>query len=254
MLEPITEEHIAGHGPQDAVSFDGAASVIRDFIETQTEAPLAAAIFGSVARGNNGPNSDIDVLFVSRSPIMTKINALHQDHRIQLIDGSALAIRKKVGEVARSGNAFILDVLLDARLVSGSAALLADLKGPAERIAAAGAPPLKREHYLSIRSRCADALEKLDSTIDRNQRMFVAARVFALLHELAAATNQTWVNMGASAYPQFVALAPEFAPELASLLRLAISQDDYADFSEAIRAFFNRSGEFSWVCLERLRL
>lgn len=232
----------------DPLDFERAAELLRVYLAETRRGIAAAAIFGSVAKGCNSRSSDIDVLIVSSAPVLTKQNVGFRGERIQLIDGSAQAIRQRFANVIQSRNDFIISVVLDSRWVAGDVHVITALKTAAEPIAKAGMPPMHRNHYLSIRSRCADAIEKIRSATDVHQRMFVGQRIYSLLHEIAAANSRVSLHIGTGCYPQFTEIAPNFAIAMASRLRNAIVQDDYDEFIDAVRSFFERTGGFTWEC------
>jgi predicted nucleotidyltransferase len=232
--------------PIGAISFGEAAIIVRNYIESSDAGPRCVAIFGSVARGQNKPNSDIDVLIISASPRLIKRNLLYSGHRIQTVEGSEDAFRKRIREIVKSRNSFAADIITESRMVLGDNNILSRLQSAASAILDAGAAPITYDNYLSIRCRCADAVEKLATIDDPNHRMMVALRAFALLHELAVATHETWPSVGSSGYLQFVKLAPGFAERLASDLRQAISLDEYDSYVTAIKDFFDITGGLIW--------
>jgi hypothetical protein len=171
---------------------------------------------------------------------------IHSGHRIQTVEGSEDAFRKRIRDIAKSKNAFVADIVVESKLVSGDGNILSRLRNSAAAILEAGSPPITEEQYLSIRCRCADAIEKLAMIDDPHHRMMVAFRTFNLLHELAVATYGTWPCVGSSGYLQFTRLAPGFAERLAASLRHAVSSDDYSAYILVLKDFFDRTGGLIW--------
>ena len=234
--------------PASCLTFEAAAGLVRAYLCKYKCDPIAAAIFGSVAKERNHAKSDIDVLLISSSPALAKRNIVFCGRRMQFIEGSSRAIQQRIADVYKSKNDFIISVVMDSRWVSGDQQSLIKLKEAAAPILKSGMPPLSHEQYLSIRCRCADAIEKIESAADANLRMFAAHRIFTLLHELAAASGRVSLHAGTASYTQFIGLAPQFATAMAAKLRKAIIQDDYRDLILAVRSFFDKTGGFAWEC------
>lgn len=90
----------------------GLADVVREGLLPLKEQINAALIFGSVARGEEHPGSDVDVLLIGSLGFADAVRALHplQSHLQREINPVVMSLPEWQGKRA-SGDGFVLDIL-----------------------------------------------------------------------------------------------------------------------------------------------
>lgn len=95
----------------------GLADVLKDALAGLSDRIALALVFGSVARGEEGPRSDVDVLLVGRIGFAEAVQALHRaqtliGREINPVVLSPAEFRQK----ATAGDAFLVEVLSGKKL------------------------------------------------------------------------------------------------------------------------------------------
>jgi predicted nucleotidyltransferase len=118
----------------------GLADVLREALAGLRARLALALVFGSVARGEEGPRSDVDVLLVGEIGFAEAVTALHEvqariGREINPVVLSATELRQKAG----AGDAFIVDVLNNEKLyLMGDEDDLGKLVGDSQADSASG--------------------------------------------------------------------------------------------------------------------
>ncbi|MBI5351277.1 MAG: nucleotidyltransferase domain-containing protein [Chloroflexi bacterium] len=96
-------------------------SVIRAVVRQIAEQfkPRKIILFGSYARGNPRPESDVDLLVVMDTPLKEWEQSLKIRHSLGVMFGMDLVVRtpKKLAQRVKMGDSFIQDVLKEGKVL-----------------------------------------------------------------------------------------------------------------------------------------
>jgi predicted nucleotidyltransferase len=102
--------------PQDAIQ-DIVAQIVTGF------KPQRIVLFGSYARGNPRPESDVDVLVVMDTPLRETEQAVQICQRIEYLFGLDLIVRtpEHLAERLALGDSFLREIVVDGKVLYESA-------------------------------------------------------------------------------------------------------------------------------------
>lgn len=128
LLYELNDEHplassLASLFQDEQSRWDGLLSSIRDVLERQGAAVSAAWLYGSVARGEDSPASDVDIALVVRSHAVADQvrEALMPLEDAQQIRISLTALTAKELAVLPENDPWWVDVVRDGRVLKGAA-------------------------------------------------------------------------------------------------------------------------------------
>lgn len=94
----------------------GLADVLKAALAGLSERIVLALIFGSVARGEEGPRSDVDVLLVGEIGFAEAVRALHEAQASIGREINPVVLPAEFRQKASAGDAFLIEVLGNEKL------------------------------------------------------------------------------------------------------------------------------------------
>lgn len=167
----------------------------RAFVEKYYPGCLAAALFGSVARDEAKPNSDLDILIITNQ----EIDFYRKSFRdfgwfIEMFVSSPRFNEQKIEKAVDNRGSSVLRMYAESIILKDTENFARNLKEKAVAILRRGAPPLTAQETEEYRYIITDWLDNFVDSDNFTESLFIVYDLTAKTAELLLAYNKQWIG------------------------------------------------------------
>jgi len=212
---------------------------------------LLAVLGGSAARGEHGPDSDLDLVVVERkeSGLFRRV-ARFAGWIVDSFILSASDYREMFDAGLREANPSLQRMIAEGRVIRHAGRGL-EIAEEARADLACGPLPWTSAEIDDARNRLSESMADLARSRSRDERRFIASRLALLAAEFLLRTNRRWIGEGKHLYRRLHECSPGHAARLAEALEALMARDDPAPLLAACRAILAPFGGELIVGFER---
>ena len=204
---------------------------------------MAAILAGSVARGEERPNSDLDIIIIEDNDIEPYRKSYREyGWFIEVFVGSKTYYKSKVEHPNKKSSPSSLTALAEGIVIKDSLSFADKIKDGAINILNEGPDPLTEEDKKIYRYIITDWLDDFTDAKEYEESIFIAYDLFSKAAELLLANSQKWIGERKWLYRSLTKLNNKLSKDLIDGLVIFYKSGNKDEMQKAIISILDLVG------------